>query len=131
MPILRQLSGGTRQNRRCQSFHANPRQDEKATVVDDVLQIACALIPIPPDPAISVRHFPCGTGPEKTSQDLAAAGFDKVTQVSTDGSAIAEIVIALNQLTEQGTVRCIRQPEAQRFKFSDTGLNGTASIAKN
>src|SRR5947209_14330069 len=130
MPIDGHLSGRARQNRRCQSLHVNPRQNEKAAVIDDVLEIAGALMDSPTDPAVPRRHFPGGTGPEKTRQDFTVPGFDEVTQIRADRGAIPEIVIALDELTEQGKLRGTHQLEPQGFKVDDLGLNGSVGVAE-
>src|SRR5262249_45762843 len=94
----------------------------------DVLQITSTLLPIPTDPLVARCYFPCGTGPQQTSQDLTIAGFDEVAQVSADWNTPAKIVEPLDQLTPERTSRSIHQCETQRVQFGDRSVNGRRHI---
>ncbi len=52
LPVDRKLSGGRRQDRGSKILDLNPRESQKAAVVDDVLQIAGASFRVPTDPLI-------------------------------------------------------------------------------
>src|SRR5713226_5348280 len=62
-PILRELSRRTRQDCGGQTLDGDRWQNQKAAVIDDVLQIASALGGVPANPAIPHRHLPGWAGP--------------------------------------------------------------------
>src|SRR2546427_8277989 len=69
-PVVDDLAGGARQNGRCQSLHAHPRQNQEAAVVDDILQVPSALGRVPTNPLIAGGHRPGWTRPLKASEYL-------------------------------------------------------------
>ena len=108
-PILKKLSSRASQNCGSESFDVNGRQNEETSIVDDVLQIARALLPVPANPLVARRDLPRRTGPQQARQNLAMAGFDEIPQMSADGDAAAEIMKPLHELTPQPAVGGVHQ----------------------
>src|SRR6266704_2854823 len=77
-PVVDDLAGGARQNGRCQSLHAHPRQNQEAAVVDDILQVPSALGRVPTNPLIAGGHRPGWTRPLKASEYLTRSGLEEV-----------------------------------------------------
>src|SRR5262249_46193482 len=59
-PVLWQLVRAQRQDLAGQSFDMHPREHQKATIIDDGLQVASPLRIIPSDPGVPSLHFPGG-----------------------------------------------------------------------
>src|SRR5213593_1703329 len=131
MPIVRKLSSRARQDRGSESFDVNGRENEETPVVDDVLQITRALFRVPSNPLVARRDFPCRTGPQQASQNLAIAGFDEVPEMSVERNTAAEIMETFDELTPQPAVGCIHQRQAQRLQLCDGRMNGWWSIQIN
>jgi len=104
MPILRQPACRQGQDLAGKSTNGNPGQHQKPAVRDDELKIAFPLFSTPSDPGITGCHHPCGTGKLQAGQIAPGqlAGLDEIAQVSAEGNAIAEVMVAVDILLEQG-----------------------------
>jgi hypothetical protein len=67
------------------------------------LKIAFPLFSAPSDPGITGCHHPCGTGKLQAGEIAPGqlAGLDEIAQVSAEGDAIAEVMVAVDILLEQ------------------------------
>jgi len=95
-----------------------------------VRMVARSLTGVPTDPSIARSHRPCGTAPLQACQDATVTGLDKVAQVGSDRSPIAEIAVALQELAEQALVGLLNQTQAERFQIGDGGLQRWLSLAQ-
>src|SRR5437588_8814836 len=57
-PVLRKLPRTTRKNSARQAPDANPGKNQKARIIDNELEVAAALLVVPPNPAVSRQHLP-------------------------------------------------------------------------
>lgn len=103
-PVLRQSACRQGQDLACQPANGNPRQNQETTVRDDELKIAFPLFGAPSDPGIARRHHPGWTGKLEAGEIAARqlAGLDEIAQVSAEGDAIAEVMVTVDILLEQG-----------------------------
>src|SRR5579864_6820910 len=67
-PIARYVPSTQGEDFARESLDANPRQDEKSSVVHDPLQVAAPLLIAPADPLVPRLHLPGGRHPEQTCQ---------------------------------------------------------------
>jgi len=134
MPVVRQSPGGKRKDLACESFHLNPGQNKKPTLVYDELQIAFPLFGIPSDPGIAGRHHPCGAGKLQAGEIPARQllGLDEIAQVSPEGDAIADVMVAVDVLLEQGIeipVGSLDEVEGQGIEISRASRDRVLNVA--
>src|SRR2546428_6520161 len=94
-PVVDDLAGGARQNGRCQSLHAHPRQNQEAAVVDDILQVPSALGRVPTNPLIAGGHRPGWTRPPKASEYLTGSGLDRSEEHTSELQSRSDLVCPL------------------------------------
>ena len=99
-----------------------PGQNQKAAVVDNILQVAGSLLSAPTNPAVADGHLPGRGGPQHAGQHLIATGgrANQVTQVSAKGNSVPQVVVELDQLLPQAALGRIgrHQFELQRFELA-------------
>jgi hypothetical protein len=79
----------------------NPRQNQKATVVDEEGKIGLASGIAPSDPGIARRHFPGGAGEQQAGQHIPRWSAHQVAQLRTVGNPISQRMITLDELLKQ------------------------------
>ena len=88
--------------------HLDPRQNQKAAVVDQQRKIGAACVITPSDPAVTWRHLPSPAGEQQTAQHILRPGACQVAQLRAVGNAIAQGMIALDILLKQTAADRIR-----------------------
>ena len=78
-----------------------PGQDEEAGVVDHEVEIGFALFIGPSDKAVAWLDFPCGRAEAEHGQRCIIPGENRITDLRTDKSLVAEVVIAGDVLVPQ------------------------------
>lgn len=134
MPVVRQSPGGKRKDLACKSANGNPGQHEEAALVYDELQVAFPFVGAPSDPGIARRHRPCGAGKLQAGEIPARQllGLDEVAQVSAEGDAIADVMVAVDVLLEQGIeseVGCLDEVKGQGIEISRASHDRVLNVA--
>jgi hypothetical protein len=106
-PVSRKLASGLREEVAGQMADTNPRQNQEAAVIDDLGKVGLASGIRPADPNVAGSHFPGGAGEEQAGQQRKGRllGADEVAELGAVGNAITEVVIALEILVKEVTIR--------------------------
>jgi len=133
LPILRQAMGCKGKDLGRQAAHGNGRKYQKPAVVDDVLQTPLALLCLPADPGVAWGHFPGGAGKQQAAEPASRklVRSDKVSQVGAERNAVAEIVVAVDELVEdgaEGLIAGLNQVEGQGLELAGTADDVRLSI---
>src|SRR4029077_9165582 len=98
--------GDTSQQMTGKIGNANPRQNQKTTVIDDLAEVVPTSRIVPANPLVSRSHFPGGTGKQQASQHRTpwGRGMHPITQLGAVGNAITQVVKPLDVLLEQEAV---------------------------
>ena len=97
-PIRAETPGVRRKNAGREMPYTDPRQDEKAAVVDNEVKTLLLVRCAPTDEALSVTALPRRGTPAQESKLLALV-FSDVAQRFADELAIAEVVVHRHELT--------------------------------
>jgi hypothetical protein len=105
-PVLRKLTGGVGEEVAGQIANTNPRQDQEATVIDNLGKVGLASGVTPADPSVAGSHFPGGAGEEQTGEEGKGRllGTDQVAELGAVGDAITQVMVALKILVKEVTI---------------------------
>jgi len=106
-PVLRKLLGGLREEMAGEIADTNPRQNQEAAVIDDLGKVGLASGVTPADPSIAGSHFPGGAGEQQAGEEGKGrlSGADQVAELGAVGDAITQVVVALEILVKEVTIR--------------------------
>src|ERR1017187_7660019 len=113
--------------------YADPRQNQKAAVVDDSRQVGLAGCLAPTDVGIPRRHFPGGAGEQQAGQHRAGRlrGTHEIPELCPEGHLVTEIVVALNVLSKQtAVVAVVEQLQLDRKVIADRASERSLRIAE-
>jgi hypothetical protein len=96
--------------------YTDPRQDEKAAVVDNEVKTLLLVRCAPTDEALSVTALPRRGTPAQESKPLATV-FSDVAQRFTDELAIAEVVVPRHELTPTSDVLPLNRANHETAKI--------------
>jgi hypothetical protein len=107
LPVLGKLMGGACQEMAGQRAEVNPGQNEEATLIDDLGKMGLASSVTPADPSVAGSHFPGGAGEQQAGEEGEGSllGADEVAQLGAVGNAITQVVVALEILVKEVTIR--------------------------
>ena len=100
LPVLRQLPGRPRKDARREVLAANPRQNQKTSVVDDQMEVPLPLAPGPTDELVSRGPRP-SRGTEAQDCQQVRTAVDQVSDLRTRQRLVFQVVIPLDQLVPQ------------------------------
>src|SRR2546429_9572830 len=97
--------------------------------------MARPLLSAPSDPAVALRQFPGGRGPQQTCQHVfrVTLGTHQVAQVGAEGNAVALVMITVQVFPEQRAVSralAFKQLQPQRLVLSGRNANFRSWIAE-
>jgi len=98
-PVGGQLAGAEGQYVTGQMLDLYPGQEKETTLTDEVLEFFPPGVFIPADPLVPGLHPPGGAGVLQDAQGLGCrfGGLNQVTQMRTEGGAIAQVVVLLKE----------------------------------
>lgn len=100
LPVLRKLPGRPRKDARREVLAANPRQNQKTSVVDDQMEVPLPLAPGPTDELVSRGPRP-SRGTEAQDCQQVRTAVDQVSDLRTRQRLVFQVVIPLDQLVPQ------------------------------
>lgn len=105
VPILGQAMSGERKDFAGQPLDVDPGEHEESGVTDDELESAFAFEVTPADPGVARGHLPGGAGEEEAGEPATREllRIDEVAEVGAERDAIAEVVVAVDELLEDDT----------------------------
>lgn len=134
-PVVGDPSGGVGQNGGGEVSHLHPRENEKAGVVDDEMEIAFSLGGGPADEAVARGDHPCGGAESQRSQQRrfgppVAVGPDEIAKLRAGQGFVPQVMIALDQFVPQR--RVLARANGLQCNFTERSpwkLNGFARFA--
>jgi hypothetical protein len=124
-PILRQAPSQLGQEVTGQVSDSNPRQQQKAAVIGDALQMKAPLLIAPADKSIPIRAVPSGRSDQMHRQIASPSVLDQIEQVTTHGPIASQVMIApeVTQRLRAGLRAVIGPLPNQGLEFLERLLN--------
>ena len=118
LPVLGQTSLAAGQDMRGQIGNADPRQNQKASIVRHKMQVALPNFGRPADEAVARRGLPGGRAESEQRQRLPADAADEVSNLRPGQRTVAEIMIAFHERIPDRRARSgLDHLELQRLNF--------------
>ncbi len=84
-----------------QMRHTHPRQNQKARIIRQPLQIAFPRRSLPADETVTVRAFPSCRPEQQAGQQPALTITDEIPEIFADGGTVSQIMMIREQTIEQ------------------------------
>ena len=104
LPVIRQPRGRQRQRMRGQVADPHPRQDQEPGIARHALQTLLPPVPAPANPFVPVLQLRRGALEQQAPQLPALPVDHEVPHAAAHRLAVAQTVVAVHQLVEQGHV---------------------------
>ena len=101
VPVGQELALEAGEQMRDQARQADPGQDKLASVIYDQGQVALSGGGVPAGETVARVGFPGGGAEAEQSQQEAVGGVDEVAQMRAQRLAIAQVVVALDELVPE------------------------------
>ena len=102
VPVGGQLADGQGQGVRGQMLDADPGQEQEARLRDDPMQLVSVLVGFPADPAVAAGQREGALLEQHRAERALLAVLEQVAQMGTDRLAVAQVVVAVDELLAQG-----------------------------
>lgn len=110
LPIGGELPGDAPQQMTGQVGHARPRQNQQARVVGEIIQAALPSRRLPTDVLIARPALPGRRAKQHAGQRTARPVPHQVMQILAHATAVAQVVMPIEQRLEQGALGAVRLP---------------------
>jgi hypothetical protein len=110
----------------------DPRQNQEAALINDLREVGLASGVTPADPSVAGSHFPGGAGEEQAGQSGKGGllGAHEVTELGAVGNAITQVVVALQIVVKEATIRgSLNEEKFQREVKAQRSLERWAWVA--
>ena len=101
-PIVRETFGDRGKDAGGEVLGMDPGEDEKAGVVDNQMEVLCALLRVPADEAVAGCDLPGGGSEAEKSHKLPVFTVHKIARLRPRKRFVPEVVVAMNEFVPKG-----------------------------